>query len=174
MATGLQPVPTCERDWDSNGGHRRDFMVGCPLAAAALSCRVQPDRWIAPHLAVQDSFSTAAGRLVGKLSLCNAPPFCLPLGCLLSITIGVPSRLMFKGFGRFMMNACLSRMLCVWMSLLMLVMFPVLGFVWSGAAETALAGAYRFCGGPIPSRGLVLGRGGALFRVVKLGGHQGS
>ena len=44
--------------------------------------------------------------------------------------------------------------------------------VWSGAAETALADAFRFCGGPIPSRGLVLGRGGALFWVVKLGGHQ--
>ena len=43
--------------------------------------------------------------------------------------------------------------------------------VWSGAAETALADAYRFCGGPIPSRGLVLGRCAALFRVVKLGGH---
>ena len=46
--------------------------------------------------------------------------------------------------------------------------------VWSGAAETALADAYlyRFCGGPIPSRGLVFGRGGALFRDVKLGGHK--
>ena len=44
-------------------GHRRDFMVGCPLAAAAavLSCRVQPGRWIAPHLAVRDSFLTVAG-----------------------------------------------------------------------------------------------------------------
>ena len=29
-------------------------MVGCPLAVAAvLSCKVQPDRWIAPHLAVR-------------------------------------------------------------------------------------------------------------------------
>ena len=44
--------------------------------------------------------------------------------------------------------------------------------VWSGAAETALADAYRFCGDPIPSRGLVLGRGGALSRFVKLGGHK--
>ena len=44
--------------------------------------------------------------------------------------------------------------------------------VWSGAAETALADAYRFCGGLFPCRGLVLGRGGALFRVVKLGGHK--
>ena len=43
--------------------------------------------------------------------------------------------------------------------------------VWSRAAETALADAYQFCGGPIPSRGLVLGRGSALFRVVRRGGH---
>ena len=37
--------------------------------------------------------------------------------------------------------------------------------VWSGAAEAALADAYRFCGGPVPTRGLVLGRSRALFRV---------
>ena len=44
--------------------------------------------------------------------------------------------------------------------------------VWSGAAEAALVDAFRFSGGPLPSRGLVLGRGTALFRVVRLGGHQ--
>ena len=44
--------------------------------------------------------------------------------------------------------------------------------VWSRAAEAALADAFRFSGGPLPSRGLVLGRGSALFRVVWLGGHQ--
>ena len=44
--------------------------------------------------------------------------------------------------------------------------------VWSRAAEAALADAYRFSGGPLPSRGLVLGRGSASFRVVRLGGHQ--
>ena len=43
--------------------------------------------------------------------------------------------------------------------------------VWSGAAEAALADAYRFSGGSLPSRGLVLGSGGAVFRVVRLGGH---
>ena len=42
--------------------------------------------------------------------------------------------------------------------------------VWSGAAETALNDAYRFSGGP--ARGLVLGRGRARFRVVRLGGHK--
>ena len=44
--------------------------------------------------------------------------------------------------------------------------------VWSGAAETALADAYRFGGGPLPGRGLVLGRGSASFRIVRLGGHR--
>ena len=53
LATGLQPAPTCKRDWSASGGHRRDFMVGC---AAVLSCKVQPDRWIAPHLAVRTLF----------------------------------------------------------------------------------------------------------------------
>ena len=42
--------------------------------------------------------------------------------------------------------------------------------VWSRAAEAALADAYQFSGGPLPSRGLVLGRGSAVFRVVRLGG----
>ena len=43
--------------------------------------------------------------------------------------------------------------------------------VWSRAAESALAVAFQFSGGPLPSRGLVLGRGAALFRRVQLGGH---
>ena len=41
--------------------------------------------------------------------------------------------------------------------------------VWSGAAETALADAYQFSGGPVPTRCLVLGLENALFRVVRLG-----
>ena len=44
--------------------------------------------------------------------------------------------------------------------------------VWSRAAESALADAYRFSGGPLPPRGLVLGRGAALFRWVQLGGPR--
>ena len=44
--------------------------------------------------------------------------------------------------------------------------------VWSRAAEAALADAFRFSGGPLPSRGLVLGRGSTLLRVVQLGGHR--
>ena len=44
--------------------------------------------------------------------------------------------------------------------------------VWSGAVEAVLADAFRFSGGPLPCRGLVLGRGSASFRVVRLGGHK--
>ena len=57
VASGLQPAPTCKRDWTSAGGHRRDFILGCPLAAAAVfSCRVQDDRWIAPSSSRSCSF----------------------------------------------------------------------------------------------------------------------
>ena len=57
LAAGLHPAPTCKRGWTAAGGHRRDFILGCPLAAAAiLSCKGQPDRWIAPHLAVRALF----------------------------------------------------------------------------------------------------------------------
>ena len=44
--------------------------------------------------------------------------------------------------------------------------------VWSSAAESALADAYYFSGGPVPDRGLVLGRGTARLRVVRLGGPK--
>ena len=48
---------TCKRAWGDLGGNRRDFMVGCPLVAAAVhSCSVQLDRWIVPHFAVRASF----------------------------------------------------------------------------------------------------------------------
>ena len=44
LAAGLRPSPTCKRSWSAAGGHRRDFMVGCPLAVAAvLSCNVGSD-----------------------------------------------------------------------------------------------------------------------------------
>ena len=44
--------------------------------------------------------------------------------------------------------------------------------VWSKAAEATLADAFRFSGGLLPSRDLVLGRVSALFCVVRLGGHR--
>ena len=36
LATGRQPASTCMREWGSGVGTRRDFMIGCPFAAASL------------------------------------------------------------------------------------------------------------------------------------------
>ena len=70
-------------------------------------------------------------------------------------------------------NLCLVRMpLLLDESLSGLMMFLLLGLSGLGAAEAALADAFRFSGGPLPSWGLVLGRGSALLRVVRLGGHR--
>ena len=56
-AGGVQPAATCKRTWDADGGHRGDFMVGCPLTASAvISCWAQPDRWVALHLDVRTLF----------------------------------------------------------------------------------------------------------------------
>ena len=35
LAAGLQPALACKRNWTAAGGHRRDFVLGCPIAAAA-------------------------------------------------------------------------------------------------------------------------------------------
>ena len=44
--------------------------------------------------------------------------------------------------------------------------------VWSSAAEAVLADAYQFAGGPVPDRGLVMGRGSFLVRTVRLCGPK--
>ena len=44
--------------------------------------------------------------------------------------------------------------------------------VWSSAVEAALAVAYRFAGGLVPDRGLVLGGGVFRPRTVRLGGPK--
>ena len=57
LAAGLRPAVPCKKAWDSVGGHRRNFMVGCPLTVAAvLSCKVLNYRWIALHLAARTLF----------------------------------------------------------------------------------------------------------------------
>ena len=118
---------------------------------------------------------TVAGGLAVLLSLCSVHSFGLLLGCLLLIRVGVPSRLRFRGFGRFMMSVFSLRpvrMLCCWMILLVLVTFHVHGLFGLVLLRPHLLTLYRFSGGPLPSRGLVLGRESTSFRVVRLGGHK--
>ena len=49
-------------------------------------------------------------------------------------------------------------------------MYSCAWMIWSSAAESALADAFRLAGGPVPTRGLVLGRGMVRIRTVRLGG----
>ena len=66
-AAGREPEMTCKRTWDSDSGNRRDFQIGCPLCAAAVSwCGVLGDRWLQPHFAVQTWFD--AGRWTARVA----------------------------------------------------------------------------------------------------------
>ena len=57
-ASGGVPDVTCKRDLACVGGTRRDFILGCPLATAALGgCWVDHERCIQPHFSVGASFS---------------------------------------------------------------------------------------------------------------------
>ena len=147
--------------------------MGCPLTAAALlSCKVQPDRWIALHLAVRTLFDccrweSRVTQLVQRTPLW--PASWLPA---LDKTRGSKSvevqrvweiydeRLQFMA--RQDASLLDEALLCsdvsrAWM-------------IWSSVAEKALADAFQFAGGPVPVRGLILGRGMARIRTVRLGG----
>ncbi len=149
LAAGLQPTPTCKRSWTAIGGHRRDFMVVCPLATAAvLSCKVQADTWVAPQLAVRTLFD------------------CGRWGCRVTQPVHA-SWLPAVDKSRGSKSAEVQRVWEVYDERLQFMsrrdaslLNESLGaddvskawLVWSlGAAEAALADAYRFSGGPIPS-----------------------
>ena len=175
LATGRQPSSTCMREWGSGGGTRRDFIVGCPLSAASvLSCTVQADRWIAPHLAVRALFDNE------RWSCCVTQPVRFsplwPASWLPAFDESRGSkslevrrvweiyddRLQFMSQrDAFLLNDSLDAgdVSQAWL-------------VWSRAAETALADACCFSGGPAPCQGLALGRGFSRFRHVRLGGYK--
>ena len=114
LATGLQPAPTCKRDWSATGGHRRDFIVGDVswllleffLARFCLTGGLL--------LILLSGLSlTAVGGPVELRNPCSALSSGLLLGCLLLTRVGGPSRLRFGGSGRFMLSVfsiCLGRM----------------------------------------------------------------
>ena len=174
-AAGLRPAVTCKRTWGSSGGHRRDFMVGCPLAVAAVSsCKVLDDKWVAPHLPVRTLFdcrrwTCSVTQVVQSTAVWPASWLPAVDNSRSSKSVQVQKvwevydeRLQFMSCrDALLLNAALDAgdVSQAWA-------------VWSGAAESALVDAYCFSGGPLPSRGLVLGRGRASFRVVKLGGHR--
>ena len=113
------------------------------------------------------------GGSLGSLSLFVVHLFGLLLGCLLLIRLEVLSLLRSEGFGKFYderLQFMSRRDALLLDESLQLDDVSMAWSVWSRAAEAALADAYQFSGGPLPCRGLVLGRGAALFRWVQLGG----
>ena len=149
LAAGKQPASTCKRTWGCAGGHCGDFMVGCALAAAAVaSCFVQPDKWIERHLAVGTYFEYAKWTCRVILPVQRTPLW--PASWLLALDKKVEALNLprCKGLGRFMMTWC-----NLWQGMsLHAGDVSRAWLVWSSAAETAPADAYRFAGGPVPQR----------------------
>ena len=152
-------------------------MVGCPLAAAAVSsCTVLGDRWIAPHLAVRTLFDCCRWTCsVAQVVQCTPlwPASWLPAvdksrGSK-SVEVQRVWEVMMSVF-----NLCLVMMPCCWILPLLLVMCPRLGL--SGLVLLSLHLLMLICSVVVLFLvgGLVLGRGRASFRTVRLGGHNGS
>ena len=155
LARCVQPAITCKRSWGSTGGF-------------------EPERWIVSHFAVRAHFDCSrwtcrATQPVHRTSL--GPSFCLP-GVdrgrssksveVLRVWEIYDDRLQFmKRSDALLLRDCLMRgdVTAAW-------------FVWSAAAEEALADAFRLAGGSVPEKGLVLGRGCVRWRAVTLGGPR--
>ena len=120
-------------------------------------------------------YLTAVGCLVVLLRLCSVLPFGLLLGCLLLIksrsSKSVEVRRVWEIYDERLQFMSRQDALLLDDSLDAGDVSRA-WLVWSGAVESALADAYRISGGPLLSRGLVLGRGSASFRVVRLCGHK--
>ena len=154
---------------------RRDFMVGCPRAAAAVSgCKVVRDRWVVPHFAVRTCFDYS--RWLARVSL---PVQRTPLW--------PASWLPVLDKSRGSKAAEVQRVWDVYDDRLQFMSrddalnldgsladgdVSLAWMIWSSAVEAALADAYRFACGPVPDSGLVLGRGVFRSRTVRLGGPK--
>ena len=175
LAAGLQPSPTCKRTLSAGV-----VIAGISWLVVLLQLLLFSHvgfRLIGGLLLILlfGLCLTVAGGLDVLLSLCIVHPFGLLLGCPLLIRVGVPSRLRFRGSGKFMMSVFSlyqGMMQFSWISLWMQMMFLVRGSSGLVLLRLHLLTLISFSGGPLPSRGLVLGRGSALFRVVRLGGHK--
>ena len=149
-------------------------MVGCTLAVAAVtSCAVELDRWTVPHLAVRTKFEYTRWTCRVTQLVQRTPLW--PASWLHAIDKSRDSKSVevqrvweiYDDRLQFMatLDLCLDESLDAgdvsraWL-------------VWSFAAEHALADAFRFAGGPVPERSLVMGRGTARMRVVRLRGPE--
>ena len=175
LASGKVPGVTSKQDLGSSFGSRRDFMVGCPRVAAAVSgCEVLTDRWVVPHFAVRSSFDYSRWLARVSLPVQRSPLWPVSWLPVLDKSRGSKAaevqrvwdvyddRLQFMSWDDALnLDDSLARrdVSLAWL-------------IWSSAVEASLADAYRFAGGPVPDNGLVLGRGVFRSRSVRLGGPK--
>ena len=143
-ASGIGPGLTCKRDLSCSGGSRRDFVLGCPLAAAALAgCWVDCNRWIQPHsplwpaswvAAVEKTRTSKSAQVREIWEVYDKTLEFIPVNLAIAIRDALVER-----------DASAA-----WTA-------------WSNAAEIALSHAFCSAGGPIPPGGLVRGRGSAML-----------
>ena len=174
-AAGVGPDVTCKRDWACLGGTRRDFVLGCPLAAAALGgCWVDGCCWIQPHLSVCASF--VAARWSGKVI---QPVRVSPLWPASWVSVVDKTRTSRSAEVRDIWEIYDKCLEFLPIGSAVAIDDALAGrdvhlawTVWSTAAENAQACAFGMEGGPVPSNGLVLGLGSALFRVENISGNR--
>ena len=177
-ACGREPEMTCKRTWDSDSGNRRDFQIGCPSCAAAVSsCCVLRERWLQPHFLLSGLGLMPVGGLLRLLSLLGLH-LCNPASWVLAVDRSRNSRSAEVWRIWEVYDERLGLVHAHYMQVLedALASGDVSGawLAWSSAAERALVEAFCLAGGPIPDHGFRLGRGVARFKRVRLEGTQGA
>ena len=161
VAWSVASAVTCKRNWESTWGNRMYFLVGCPVVAAAvLYCSVCSGRWLQPHFAVRASFDCHRWSCrVTQLVRCTP---LRPAAWLLAVdksrsSKSVEVHRVWEVYDDRLQSVAqvdavrIDRALCD-------------RDVWAIGSSAA--------GGPVPDRGLVLGRGTARFRGVRLVGPR--
>ena len=160
-ASGREPSVTFKRTWSPSGGSRRDFMVGSPRVAAAVTGWFTRKGGLYLIWLSERTFSVPGGSLEYH-SRSSEHLFGLPPGCLCLIK------------SRGSKSAEVERVWGIYDDRLQFMArdealsldessdgADVSGAwnVWSSAAGAALADAYQFAGCPMPDGAFVLGRG---------------
>ena len=171
---GVPPSSTCQFQLDEDKGSRRDFLSSCPIALAAATCSVLPDRWFTPHFAVYVEFALSVWDAIVDMATTHSPlwPACW-LQC--------PDR------SRSSKSQEVQNIWDVYIREVGFVLFAVREqlfrlcnspdvdsswLLWSREAEASLARAYLSAGGPpLSNPSSYVGRSSLSICSMRLGGR---
>ena len=171
-ASGISPGVTCKRDWSCSGGSRRDFVLGCPLAAAALAgCWVDCNRWTQPHFAVRVSFLASRWSVKVRRPVPLVPFWPASWVAVVDKTRSSKSaevRGIWEVYDKAFEFITVDHAVAI-RDALADGNVTAAWTAWSHAAEHVLLHAFFLAGGPVPPGGLVTGRGSALLSDGAIG-----